>query len=73
MPLDAPNTWGQNIATAIAGLGVKAGTPVTPAQLAQMWTIIKTEDTSQLGKSSVAPGSFSNGAGPVSGVGGPVT
>lgn len=73
MPTDSDTTWGTNIANAIKALNVQAGTPVTDAQLQQLWAAVKAEDKTQLGKADVAPGSFSNGGGPVGGVGGPVT
>ena len=75
MPLDPPPVWGQNIANLITALGITDSAPITPAQLAQVWTAVKTEDTAQLGKSAVAPGTFVAPAmgGPVTGVGGPVT
>lgn len=73
MPLKTPATWGAETAAAIQTVGVVAGTPVTPAQLIQVWTKIKEVSVASLGTADVAPGSFANGAGPVAGTGGPVT
>lgn len=74
MALDNDTVWGANIAAAIKALGVSAGTPVDDAQLALVWKAIKGEDISQLGKANVAPGTFLDSfAGPVTGIGGPVT
>lgn len=74
MPIDPANTWGGNIATAISGLGITDSAQITPSQLALVWTTVKTEDKTQLGKAAVAAGTLIDSvAGPVSGVGGPVT
>ena len=73
MPMDNNVTWGTQVASAVQGIGVVAGTEVTPAQLIQVWAAIKAITLTQLGKSAVAPGSFANGAGAVGGTGGPVT
>lgn len=48
MALDPPATWGKSIADAVKALGIAPGTPVSDAQLEQFWTLVKTEDTSQL-------------------------
>lgn len=75
MALAAASTWGGNIATAINALAISDGAPITPAQLAQVWTLVKTEDTTQLAQADVAPKSFTapSGGGAVTGIGGPVT
>ncbi len=84
MALDK-DRWGQNVADAIAALGVVAGTPVTPTQLADMWKAIKGEDKTEVNANAdivllsadipVLPGTFSNAGGPVVGAGlnGPAT
>ena len=73
MPLDPAASWAADIAAAIKAVKPQDNAPVSDSQLEAIWTAVKTEDTSQLGQAAVAPGSFSNGAGSVSGVGGPVT
>jgi len=78
MAMDSASTSGSTVATAIQGIGVEAGTPVSPAQLTQIWTIVFTEIKAQLAQASVAPGTFIDspgpaGGGPISGIGGPVT
>ena len=77
MPLKTATVWGQETADAIQTVGVTAGTPVTPAQLAEVWKKIKEVSVESLGQGDVAPGSFTappgTGGGPVTGVGGPVT
>lgn len=73
MPLKTPTVWGAETAAAIKAVGVTAGTKVTDAQLAQIWEAVKTVTVASLGTGDVAPGSFSNGGGPVGGTGGPIT
>jgi len=73
MALDSASTWAANIVQAIQSVGVQAGTEVTQAQLEQVWEAVKEEDTTQLGKSEVAPGTFAAGGDSVTGVGGPVS
>jgi len=74
MALDSNTTWGANIRAKITALGITDGTPVTNTDLDAIWSEVKMEDTSQLGKSDVAAGTFVDGmASPVTGVGGPVT
>ncbi|MEE8299289.1 MAG: hypothetical protein V3R67_07915 [Thermodesulfobacteriota bacterium] len=46
MSLDK-DRWGQNVADAVAAIGITAGTPITPAQLAIVWKAIKGEDKTE--------------------------
>ena len=73
MGLDSATIWGQDVANAIASVGVDASAPVTPAQLALIWKAIKQVSIDQLAKADVAPKTFITVSGPVTGVGGPVS
>jgi len=74
MPLKTAPVWGAETAAAIQTVGVAAGTPVTPAQLIQVWTQIKSVTIGSLALADVAPGSFlGNQGAPIGGTGGPIT
>lgn len=73
MPLPSPALWGAAIRTAVQTVPVSTNTPIDNATLDLIWEKIAEELTDGLGTADVAPGSFSNGGGPVGGVGGPVT
>lgn len=74
MPLSSPGTIGGEIATAIQGIGVAPGTPVTGAQLTQVWTIVVQKLYTDLqSNAGVAPGTFNiPSIGTVVGTGGPL-
>lgn len=72
--LDTATIWGQDVADAIAAVGVIAGAPVTPAQLALIWKAIKQVTIDNMAKADVAPGTFEDSTSTViTGVGGPVS
>lgn len=73
MPLSPPATIGAQIAGDIAGLVPAAGTPITPTIIEAMWTAAVTRIYADLqSNAEVAPGTFTNGGGPVGGTGGPI-
>jgi hypothetical protein len=47
MPMN-PSTWGTSVANAVKAVGVTAGTPITDAQLEQIWRAIKTQDDAHI-------------------------
>ena len=72
--LDTATIWGQDVADAIAAVGVTADDAVTPAQLALIWKAIKQVTIDQMAKADVAPGTFNDSlANPITGVGGGVS
>ena len=72
--LDTATVWGQDVADAIAAVGVTADDAVTPAQLALIWKAIKQVTIDQMAQADVAPGSFQDSTSTnITGVGGPVT
>lgn len=73
MPLPLPTAWGAAIRAAIQQVPVSTTVPIDNATLDLIWEKIAEELTDGLNVADVAPGSFSNGGGPVGGVGGPVT
>ena len=73
MALDTATVWGQDVADAIAAVGVTAGAPVTPAQLALIWKAIKEVTITQMTQAEVQPGGFNIAAVSVVGVGGPIS
>lgn len=65
-------TMGDAVAIAVAGVasGITPGTPVTPDQLKAVWEAACTALVGRVQSDAVAnPGTFANGAGPVSGLG----
>ena len=72
--------WGNDIASRIAAVGVVAGTPVTPAQLQEVWQAIKEGDVAEISTNadinlavsdmSILPGTFIDSlAAPITGLG----
>ncbi len=73
MALDG-DRLGSAIATAIIASRPDADVKMTDGDLETMWKLIGKEIVDEIKNNSVvAPGSFTNSAGPVTGVGGPVT
>jgi hypothetical protein len=81
MPLSSPMDIGTEIKDAIDALGIEAGTPVTGAQLIQVWTIVVEKIYADLqANAGVNAGAFevivtsgsSAGTYPVTGTGGPL-
>ena len=73
MALDSATVWGQDVADAIAAIGVDDSTAITPAQLALVWKAIKQVTIDNMAQAAVAPGGFNVASAPVVGVGGGVS
>lgn len=74
MALDIATVWGQDVANAIAAVGVDDSAAITPEQLALVWKAIKQVTIDNMAKANVARGTFKDSTSTlIEGIGGGVT
>ena len=58
-----PSTWGTAVASAIQGIGITAGTPITDAQLISVWQAICGAHDTHISANALVTGTVTSGSG----------